>query len=85
LAFLRAVRETYKLINYNLSIVHTVHYARIYFYFTRPTVNESSVGSKARRCAVLLLQQFGHILVDVCNVEFQHFTNFNRNDGSEGL
>jgi hypothetical protein len=40
------------------------------FSFIRPTLNELVVGLMARRCAVFLLQKFGHLLVDVCNVEF---------------
>jgi hypothetical protein len=32
-------------------------------------LNELGVGLMVLRFTVLLLQQFGHILVDVCNVE----------------
>jgi len=66
---LRVVDETDKLIHDNLNIVHTTHFVHIYLSIIRPTLNALSVGLIILRSAVLLLQQCGHVLVDVCNVE----------------
>ena len=42
------------------------------------------VTEEANRCAVLLLQQRGHMLVDIYNLEFKHFQTITFYDGSEG-
>ena len=42
------------------------------------------VRDEAHRCAVLLVQQRGHMLVDMYNLEFKHFQTIPFYDGSEG-
>jgi hypothetical protein len=42
------------------------------------------VPKEAHYCMVLLLQQYGLVIVNLCSLELKHFMTFIFNDGSEG-